>query len=132
MENNAFLLAAKTKLRFATSGGQLAVEDLFDLSLRSLDSIAVAIDNELGASRKTFLTDSDAVPMTKSRKENELRLEVLKSVITEKQADAAAKKLAADNKARKEFLLGLREKREMNNMEAMSIEEIDAQLAALG
>jgi hypothetical protein len=38
-ENNLFIQAAKSKLRFNTTRGQLTTEDLFDLNLKSLDAM---------------------------------------------------------------------------------------------
>lgn len=132
MDNTHFAIAAKNKLRFSTSRGQLSTEDLYDLSLKDLDRLAVAIDAEIGTDRKTFLANADSTPASKSRVENELRLEILKAVIEDKQADNAAKRAAAEKKSRVEFLKNLREKKEIDKLETLSIEEIDAQLAALG
>lgn len=132
MDTNHFALAAKNKLRFSTSRGQLSTEDLYDLSLKDLDRLAVGIDSEIGTDRKTFLANADSTPVSKARVENELRLEILKAVIEDKQADNAAKRAAAEKKSRVEFLKNLREKKEIDKLETLSIEEIDAQLAALG
>ena len=131
MDNTHFALAAKSKLRFSTTRGQLSTEDLYDLSLKDLDRLAVAIDGEIGTDRKTFLANPDSTPVSKARVENELRLEILKAVIEDKQADNAAKKAAAEKKSRVAFLENLREKKEIDKLETLSIEEIDAQLAAL-
>lgn len=50
-----FKQASKMKLRFATSKGNLSVEDLWDLSLPVLDKLAVSYDEELAKSpRKSF------------------------------------------------------------------------------
>lgn len=132
MDTNHFALAAKNKLRFNTNRGQLSTEDLYDLSLKDLDRLAVGIDAEIGTDRKTFLANTDSTPVSKARVENELRLEILKAVIEDKQADNAAKRAAAEKKSRVEFLKNLREKKEIDKLETLSIEEIDAQLAALG
>ena len=44
-----FERAAKRKLRFTSSKGSLSVEDLYDLSLTSLDSIAKGVNRQLKA-----------------------------------------------------------------------------------
>ena len=54
-----FKQASKIKLRFATSKGYLSVEDLWDLSLPTLDKLAVSYDEELAKSpRKCFISDN--------------------------------------------------------------------------
>ena len=51
-----FEKASKLKLRFSTNRGELSIEDLWDLSLESLDQIAVAIDKALEtAGKKSFI-----------------------------------------------------------------------------
>ena len=72
-----FEKASKAKLRFSTSRGQLSTEDLWDLSLESLDQIAVAIDKALEtAGKKSFIGKRDTTNTTL-----ELQLEILKHII---------------------------------------------------
>jgi hypothetical protein len=63
--------------------------------------------------------------------ENDLRLEIVKFVIDTKQTENKAAVAASLNRRQREFLLGLKEKRQIDAMESLTIEEIDAQLAAL-
>jgi len=82
-----FEKASKAKLRFSTSRGQLSTEDLWDLSLESLDSIAVAIDKALEtAGKKSFIGKRDTTNTTL-----ELQLEILKHIIEVKLAEKDAK-----------------------------------------
>ena len=75
--------ASKMKLRFATSKGNLSVEDLWDLSLPALDRLAVSYDEELAKSpRKSFITND-----TPSNSELELKFNIVKDVITDKLKD---------------------------------------------
>ncbi len=54
---NIFENASKTKVRFETSKGEVSVEELWDLSLTSLDSIAKVISKELKeASEESFIS----------------------------------------------------------------------------
>lgn len=130
-EVNPFLLASKKKLRFTTNGGLLGVEDLWDLSLKDLDRIAVKIDETLGAgARKSFLENPDP-KATAARSEDELRLEILKAVIGAKQDENKAKKAEADKASQKAFLKSLLEKKKIDALETQSLEEIEKQLAAL-
>lgn len=111
--------ASKMKLRFATSKGNLSVEDLWDLSLPALDRLAVSYDEELAKSpRKSFITND-----TPSNSELELKFNIVKDVITDKLKDKAAKK------ARLTELLA---KKQSEKMESMSEDEIRQRPAELG
>lgn len=111
--------ASKMKLRFATSKGNLSVEDLWDLSLPALDRLAVSYDEELAKSpRKSFITND-----TPSNSELELKFNIVKDVITDKLKDKAAEK------ARLTELLA---KKQSEKMESMSEDEIRQRLAELG
>ena len=115
--------ASKMKLRFATSKGNLSVEDLWDLSLPALDRLAVSYDEELAKSpRKSFITND-----TPSNSELELKFNIVKDVITDKLKDKAAREAA--EKARLTELLA---KKQSEKMESMSEDEIRQRLAELG
>lgn len=130
-EANPFLAATKKKLRFVTTGGHYSVEDLWDLSLKDLDRIAVKIDETLSAgSRKSFLENPDP-KASAARSEDELRLEILKAVIGAKQDENKATRAARDKASQKAFLEGLLEKRKIDALESLPLEEIQKQLAAL-
>ena len=127
---NPFAIAARNKLRFHTSGGSLAAEDLFDLSLKDLDRLAVEIHGGLQENSTSFLENPDR-KVSAAQAENELRLEVLKAVIGIKQDENKARLDAAAKAKRREFLKGLQEKKRMDALESLSEEEIAAQLAEL-
>lgn len=131
MENNLFIQAAKSKLRFRTETGHLTVEDLFDLSLQSLNRIGQVIISELKPGSTSLLENPDP-RVSAATAENELRLEIIKFVIETKQSENKAAVAASLNRRQREFLEGLKEKRQIDAMESLTLEEIDAQLAALG
>lgn len=106
-------------------------EDLWDLSLNVLNDMAVAVDTTVNASGKTFLASPDR-KASKQLEADKLRLEVLVSVIDTKQADNAAKRAAAQVNARRAFLTGLRDKKQLDQLESLSMEDIDRELEALG
>lgn len=129
-ETNVFQEASKRKLRFVAPNGFLSSEDLWDLSLKKLDEMAVAIDTELGKARKSFLDNPDRAASA-ARTEDELKLEILKAVISTKQEENAAKRSAADKAARKAFLESLLQKKKIDQLESLPIEDIEKELAAL-
>lgn len=131
MNNNIYKEASKRKLRFTTGkGGQLSVEDLWDLSLKSLDEIAVALDSKTATSRKSFLENPDP-KVSKAQSEDKLRLEILLSVIKDKQDENAAKRRILEKKAAKELLSNLMEEKKIESLKGMSIAELEARIAAL-
>ena len=87
--NDLFLAASRRQLRFATGKGYATVEDLWSLSLKSLDAIAVALDEQIKPGRKSFLENPDA-RASEAEADNNLRLEILKAVITVKQDENKA------------------------------------------
>ncbi len=125
--DNIFLIAAKKKYRFDSGRGLIGAEDLFDLSLDSLDKVAVALDKKIGeAGSKSFITKR-----TTSNVELETKLEILKYIIDVKQKEADERKARADNAAKKATLEALLEKRNLEKLENLSEEEILKQMAAL-
>ena len=124
---NLFLEATKNKYRFATSKGQISTEDLWDLSLTSLDNIAIFIDEKLQKTqRKSFIDrrSTDAVELDN-------QLELVKSIIEYKQKENEAAKVRADANAKKALLKELLEKKQLEKLGNMTEEEIQAQLASL-
>jgi len=75
--SNIFEKASKQKLRFVTSKGMISSEDLWDMSLQSLDIIAKKVNKEVKESaEESFITEK-----TTSNAEATLKLEMLKHVI---------------------------------------------------
>jgi hypothetical protein len=132
MQDQLFLTASRRQLRFATTRGPVTVEDLWNLSLKSLDALAVSIDEQVKpGGRKTFLENPD----TKAREadaDNKLRLDILTTIIGIKQEDNKAALAEASTRRQKEFLKDLLGRKKIGEMEAMTVEQIEAQLAALG
>jgi hypothetical protein len=130
---NIFERAARRKLRFDTSRGAVTVEDLFDIPLRSknefsLDAIAKSVSKVLkDEAEQSFV---DAAPSASST-ELELKLEVLKHIIAAKLADEAAVKARAEKAAKRAKILEALARKEDQSIDAMSQEDLLAQLQAL-
>ena len=123
--NDLFIIAARKKFRFASNKGHLCAEDLFDLSLTSLDAVAVAIDEQVQkVGRKSFINKR-----ADSTKDIEDALSIVKFVIETKQDEIEAKKTRAEKAARRQFLNGLKDKKAMQEMEGMTLAEIEKELA---
>lgn len=126
--DNLLVVAARKKFRFDSTKGQLQVEDLFDLPLNSLDTIAVALDEKIQkAGRKSFVAKKSV-----STGDDESKLEIVKFVIETKQTEAEIRKTKEANESQRVFLKGLLEKKNMEKLESLSPEEIQKQLDQLG
>lgn len=123
--NELFITAARNKFRFSSSQGDLNCEDLFQLNLNALDTIAVALDEKIQkAGRKSFVQKKTA-----STTDFENQLEIVKFVIETKQAEIADRKTREAKAAQRAFLLGLKEKKQMEQLEGLSLADIEKQLA---
>ena len=122
-----FKQASKMKLRFATSKGNLNIEDLWDLSLPVLDKLAVSYDEELAKSpRKSFITND-----TPSNTELELKFNIVKEIITDKLKEKADRDTAKSKAAEKTRLTELLAKKQSEKLESLSEDEIKQRLAEL-
>jgi hypothetical protein len=122
-----FEKASKAKLRFSTSRGQLSTEDLWDLSLESLDQIAVAIDKALEtAGKKSFIGKRDTTNTTL-----ELQLEILKHIIEVKLAEKDAKAKRVERNAQLAQLKELAASKSNEALQGKSLEEINKMIAEL-
>lgn len=124
---NIFERSTREKLRFLTTKGTISTEDLWDLSLESLDRAAKSLNKQV----KEDGEESFIKTKTAANKTLELQFEIVKHVITVKMAEAEEKKLRAEKNARRAQILELIAKKEVANLEGKSIEELTSELAAL-
>lgn len=131
---NIFENASRNKLRFPTSRGELTVEQIWDLPLTStkglsLNEIGTGIQKVLREMGEDSLIRSDSKDPEKTKAS--LRLDLIKHVIEVKQAENAAERAKADRKAEKERLLELLARKQDQQLETLTEEEIKARLEAL-
>lgn len=119
-----FKQAAKEKLRFSTSRGQLSAEQLFDLSIDELDALAVSLDTaHQQSARKSFV-----VKTTAKDKTAKLRFDVALEVLNTRVAEMEAATEAAEIKAHNEKLLGLIADKKDETLKGKSIKQLEAML----
>lgn len=130
---NAIVNATRQKYRFSSERGDLTVEQLWDLPLTSrngfnLNAVAIAVNAELkGITEESFV---DVSPNPR-RSQLEQMLEIAKFVIATKQDEAKeANEAAAKATMRKRLQEAIEAKRN-EALGSASIEELEAQLAAL-
>jgi spore cortex formation protein SpoVR/YcgB (stage V sporulation) len=119
-----FEKAAKQKLRFNSNKGQLTVEDLFDLSLTSLDNIAKAVNRKL----KDEVEESFIQKKSTASTELELQLDILKYIIEYKTNVEEANKKRAETVARKHQIEEILMRKKSQELEDLSVDELQAML----
>ena len=125
--NDLFIQASRRKLRFSSSKGSLGIDDLWDLSLPSLDAIAVNLDEQIQkVGKKSFLAKRAA-----STLELDIAFEIVKFVLETRVAENEASKLKADKEAQKAFLTNLLKEKQMDEIKGLSAEEIQKKIEAL-
>lgn len=125
-EMNMFEYATRNKLRFPYKG-QISVEDLWDLSLSSLDAVFKNLNKQLKTAKEESLLE------TKSKEDEvlEIRIDIVKYIVAVKQTEAKVKLQAKENKEKKEKLLAIladKEKEEYQNMSADEIRKLISEM----
>lgn len=123
-----FEKASRLKLRFATHRGSLATEDLWDLDLDSLDSIAKSVNTQLrNEGEESFIPSTTNKPSSN----NDLRLDILKHVIEVKVAEKDKRQARAETLAKLAQLKELAQAKATEQLASKSLEEINAEIEKL-
>jgi len=120
--------ASRMKIRFDTTRGKISTEDLWDLPLTELDTIAVDLRKAIDERPKvSFITKS------KPRKDKVLAIKfaVVKAIIDTLLAEADIKAKQADNKAQKEKILRILEAKEEEDLRSMSKKDLKKMVKSL-
>jgi hypothetical protein len=116
--------ASKLRLRFQTTRGTLSTEQLWDLSLTELDSLAVSLETDYKNSKgKSFLAAK-----TKKDKTIKLQFDIVLDILTTKVEEAEVERAAADVKEHNQKILSLIKRKEDAELEELSLDELKEQL----
>lgn len=116
--------ASKLRLRFSTNKGNLTVEQLWDLSLTDLDTLAVSLEQGYKASKgKSFLSMK-----TTKDKGIKLQFDIVLDILNTKVEESEVRAAAAEVRENNQKLLGLIKKKKESELENLTIEELEAQL----
>jgi hypothetical protein len=122
MEN--FKECSRRKLRFKTTSGLLSVEQLWDLHLEQLDTLAVSLEKDVNeAPKKSFLvktSNEDTIAKLKF----DIVLDILNTRIKERDEYLEQK----ENKEQNEKILSLISEKQDESLKGKSIEELKAML----
>lgn len=125
--SDLFERATRQKLRFETIAGNISVEDIWSLPLCSgkvnLNDLAKALNKEI----KTF-EEEDFVNKTSNSKNDDIKLkfDIILYVIKYKTEEAEAKERATLTLEKRRSIQALIEKKESQQLENLSIEELKA------
>lgn len=116
--------ALQKKLRFKTNKGMITTEDLFDLSLQNLNTLAIMLDKKISeAPKRSFIEELPA-----EENDDELRFSIVKDVINIKLKARKDNIDKAQADAQKKRILEILAKRNDEELEKKSTEELRAML----
>ena len=116
--------ALQKKLRFKTNKGMITTEDLFDLSLQNLNTLAIMLDKKISeAPKKSFIEE-----LPTEENDDELRFNIVKDVINIKLKARKDNIDKAQANAQKKRILEILAKRNDEELEKKSTEELRAMI----
>ena len=123
---NLFEMATRKKFRFPFKG-MISVEDLWDLSVKNLDTVFKALNAEAKQANEESLlavkSDEDTIL--------EVKIAIVKHIVNVKQAEEVEKKNAAIKREQKHRIQELIANKQDEALQGKSIEELQAMLSAL-
>ena len=122
-----FEIATRTKMRFPFKG-MVSVEDLWDLSVRDLDSIFKTLNAQVKKSQEESLL------ATKSKEDETLsvQIEIVKHIVKTKLDEAETAKQSRELKEKKQKLMEMIAEKKDEALRSASVEELQAMLDNLG
>jgi len=130
---NLFEYATRNKIRFQSTRGELSVEQLWDVPLRSQDDFNLNAIAKAASKALKEISEENFIETTKTaeHRRREMSLEVVKYVIEAKLADETAAEKRAANKLEKEKLLEILAEKQAGKLSALSEAELKKRIAAL-
>ena len=116
---NDFEKGTRDKVRFAYKG-QTGIEDVWDLSVEDLDGIY----QKLMETQREMSTDSLLEQKRTGSRTLELKINIVKHMVTVKLAEAEAREQAAENKLYDQRVDAIIAKKQDAGLEEMSIEDL--------
>lgn len=133
MDTNIFEQATRAQVRFPSGKGLLTVEDLWELPLTSkngtdLDNTAKLVNSRLKASQEESFVKPKSNP---ERASLELQLEIVKHIIAVRLREDQERLARAGRRAEKDRLVAILETKQIEKMQGMTEEQIQARIAEL-
>lgn len=124
---NLFEVASRRKLRFDSKHGKITVEELWDLSLESIDSIAVALNNKI----KTTETISFVSDVSSANTEDKLKFDIVIHIINTRKAELEVRRERAVNAERARTIREELSRRKEDAIKTKSDEDLQKELDEL-
>lgn len=130
---NIFEYATRNQLRFASVRGELTVEQLWFVPLRSRDDFNLNVIAKTANKALADAAEQNFVETTKTadHTRREIAMEVVKHVISTKLAEEEAAKSRAAKKQEKEKLLQILAEKQDGKLSELSEKELQRRIAAL-
>jgi hypothetical protein len=125
-EKNIFEVAARNKSRFPFKG-LISVEDLWDLSVKDLDLIFKSLNAQIKKVKEESLLDTK----TKDDEELEIKIEIVKYIVTIKLTEEKTKLQAKEQKEKKQKIMEILSVKKDADLQNKSVEELQAMLSEL-
>lgn len=122
-----FEFVLKNKVRFPYKG-LVSVEDLFDLSVRDLDSIFKTLNAQVKKSQEESLLATK----TKEDETLAIQIEIVKHIVQTKLDEAETAKQSKELKEKKQKIMEMIAEKKDEALRNASVEELQAMLANLG
>lgn len=126
MEKNIFEVAAREKYRFPFNGS-ISVEDLYDLTVRQLDSIYKTLNAEV----KKADEDSLLEVKTPIAEELDNKINIIKYVVSYKLAEVEKAQKAEEIAQKKQRIMELISDKQDEELKSKSTEELEELLKSL-
>ena len=122
-----FEIATRTKMRFPFKG-MVSVEDLWDLSVRDLDSIFKTLNAQVKKSQEESLL----IAKTMEDENLAIQIEIVKHIVKTKLDEAETAKHSKELKDKKQKLMEMIAEKKDEALRNASVEELQAMLDNLG
>lgn len=131
--NSMFEFATRNKIRFSSPRGELSVEALWDVPLRSKDGFDLNTVAKASSKALKAISEENFVETTKTAEHSRLEaaMSIVEHVIETKLDEEAAAKTRADNRAKKATLLQALAEKQAGKLSAMSEKELQKQINEL-
>jgi hypothetical protein len=121
-----FEVALKNKFRFSFKG-LVSTEDLFDLKVEDLDLIFKTLNSQLKRVKEESLLDTK----TKEDKELDVKIEIVKYIVSTKLAEKELHLKAQEQKEQRQKILAILSVKQNEDLQNKSVEELEAMLNEL-
>lgn len=124
---NIFEVAIRTKMRFQFKG-VLSVEDLWDLSVKELDSVFKTLNSQLKQAKEESLLQV----RTQQDQEIDTKIEIVKYIVQVKLEEENLRLKAKEQREKKQKIMEILSVKQDTDLQNKSVDELQSMLNELG